>query len=104
MSLSQDDLIRKSRLSWHKQSRLIELLVAGSTTRTSAQFVSVNKSTTAYYFHRLRELIYHYSEDAGLLEGETEVDEIYFGGSRKGKAYVFGLPKRNGKVYVADYP
>jgi len=45
----------------------------------------VNKSTAAYYFHRLRELIYHHSEDAGLLEGEIEVDESYFGGSCKGK-------------------
>jgi len=30
-------------------------------------------------------LIYHHSEDAGLLEGEIEVDESYFGGSCKGK-------------------
>ena len=91
---------------------MIELLVAGSTTRTSAQFVSVNKSTTAYYFHRLRELIYHYSEDAGLLEGEIEVDESYFGRRRKGKrdreatgkVPVLGLLKRNGKVYAATIP
>jgi len=37
--------MRKSRLSWHKQSRLIELFVAGST----AQLVGVNKTTAAYY-------------------------------------------------------
>ena len=104
--------MRKSRLSWHKQSRLIEFFVAGSTARTSAQLVSVNKSTAAYYFHRLRELIYHHSEDAGLFEGEIEVDESYFGGSRKGKrgrgaagkVPVFGLLKRNGKVYAAIIP
>ena len=104
--------MRKSRLSWHKQSRLIELFVAGSTARTSAQLVRVNKSTAAYYFHRLRELIYYHSEDAGLLEGEIEVDESYFGGSRKGnrgrgaagKVPVFGLLKRNGNVYAAIIP
>jgi len=62
--------MRKSRLSWHKQSRLIELFVAGSTARTSAQLVGVNKTTAAYYFHRLRELIYFNSQDVGLLEGE----------------------------------
>ncbi|NOQ77381.1 MAG: IS1595 family transposase, partial [Methylophaga sp.] len=28
--------MRKSRLSWYKQSRLIELFVAGSTARTAA--------------------------------------------------------------------
>ena len=58
--------MRKSRLSWHKQSRLVERLVAGSTTRTSAQLVSMNKTTTAYYCHR---------DDVGYLEGEIEVDE-----------------------------
>ena len=104
--------MRKSRLSWHKQSRLIELFVAGSTARTSAHLVGVNKTTASYYFHRLRELIYLFSEDAGLLEGEIEVDESYFGGSRKGKrgrgaagkVPVFGLLKRNGKVYAAIIP
>ena len=104
--------MRKSRLSWHKQSRLIELFVAGSTARTSAQLVGVNKTTASYYFHRLRELIFLFSEDAGLLEGEIEVDESYFGGSRKGKrgrgaagkVPVFGLLKRNGKVYAVIIP
>ncbi|MDN3440795.1 IS1595 family transposase, partial [Psychrobacter sp. APC 3279] len=28
--------MRKSKLSWYKQSRLIELFVAGSTARTAA--------------------------------------------------------------------
>jgi len=104
--------MRKSRLSWHKQSRLIELFVAGSTARTSAQLVGVNKTTASYYFHRLRELVFLFSEDAGLLEGEIEVDESYFGGSRKGKrgrgaagkVPVFGLLKRNGKVYAVIIP
>ena len=104
--------MRKSRLSWHKQSRLIELFIARSTARTSAQLIRVNKSTAAYYFHRLRELIYHHSEDVGLLEGEIEVDESYFSGSRKnkrgrgagGKVPVFDLLKRNGKVYAAMTP
>ena len=104
--------MRKSRLSWHKQSRLIELFVPGSTARTSAQLVGVNKTTASYYFHRLRELIYLFSEDPGLLEGEIEVDESYFGGSRKGKrgrgaavkVPVFSLLKRNGKVYAAMIP
>ena len=104
--------MRKSRLSWHKQSRLIELFVAGSTARTSAQLVGVNKTTAAYYFHRLRELILSNSEDAGIFKGEIEVDESYFGGTRKGKrgrgaagkVPVFGLLKRNGKVYAAMIP
>ena len=101
--------MRKSRLSQYKQNRLIELFVAGTTARTAASLVSVNKSTASYYFHRLRQLICEGAEDAGLLAGEIEVDESYFGGRRKGKrgrgasgkVPVFGLLKRNGKVYAA---
>ncbi|MGP5041385.1 IS1595 family transposase, partial [Psychrobacter celer] len=46
--------MRKSKLSWYKQSRLIELFVAGSTARTAASLIGVNKATASYYFHRLR--------------------------------------------------
>jgi len=77
--------MRKSRLSWLKQERLIEHFVAGTTARTAAALVGVNKSTAAYYFHRLREVIYQATEDAMPLCGEIEVDESYFGGKRKGK-------------------
>ena len=53
--------MRKSKLSWYKQSRLIELFVAGSTARTAASLVGVNKTTASYYLHRLRVLIYENS-------------------------------------------
>lgn len=41
----QDVWMRKSRLTWSKQRRLIELFVAGSTARTAASLVGVNKTT-----------------------------------------------------------
>ncbi len=75
----------KKRLSWYKQNRLIELFVAGSTARTAASLVSVNKTTASYYFHRLPLLTYENCQEHGLFEGEIEVDESYFGGARKGK-------------------
>ena len=104
--------MRKSRLSWSKQERLIEHFVAGTTARTAAMLVGVNKSTAAYYFHRLREVIYQATEDAAPFSGEIEVDESYFGGRRKGKRGrgaagkmpVFGLLKRGGKVYAKVIP
>ena len=65
--------MRKSRLSWYKQTRLIKLFVAGSTARTAASLVGVNKTTSSYYFHRLRLLIYEHRQEPGLLEGEREV-------------------------------
>ena len=104
--------MRKSRLSWSKQKKLIELFVAGSTARTAAQLVGVNKSTASYYFIRLRQLIYASSEHLEMLDGEVEADESYFGGRRKGKrgrgaagkVPVFGLLKRHGKVFTVVIP
>ena len=91
---------------------MIELFVAGVTARTAAELVGVNKSTAAYYFHRLRLLIFQNSPHLEMFDGEMEVDESYFGGHRKGKrgrgaagkVAVFGLLKRNGQVYTAAVP
>ena len=104
--------MRKSRLSWYKQNRLIELFMAGTTARPAAPLVGVYRNTAAFYFHRLREIIYYCDEEAGVFEGKIEIDESYFGGHRKGKrgrgaagkVPVFGLLKRNGKVYVVVIP
>ena len=104
--------MRKSRLSQHKQNKLIELFVAGVTARTASELVNINKNAAAYYFHRLRLLIYQTSLHLEMFEGEIEADESYFGGIRKGKrgrgaagkVAVFGLLKRNGKVYTVVVP
>ena len=63
---------------------MIEHFVAGTTARTAATLVGVHRNTAAFYFHRLRELIYQASEDATPFSGEIEVDESYFGGKRQG--------------------
>ncbi|SUT89718.1 Transposase and inactivated derivatives [[Actinobacillus] rossii] len=104
--------MRKNRLSQYKQTKLIELFVAGVTARTAAELVNVNKTTAAFYFHRLRLLIYQNSLHLEMFEGEIETDESYFGGQRKGKRgrgaagkiAVFGLLKRNGRVYTVAVP
>ena len=74
----------------------------------------MNFKTSAYYFHRLREIIaYHLEQEVdAVFSGEIEVDESYFGGKRKGKrgrgaagkVPVFGLLKRGGKVYTKVIP
>ena len=105
-------MYRKSQISWHKQARLIEHFVAGSTARTAAKLVNVNKTTAAFYFHRLREIIALECKNKALFSGEFEVDESYFGGVRKGKrgrgaagkVPVFGILKHGGKVYTQIIP
>ena len=103
--------MRKSRLSSAKQAKLIAHFVAGTTARCAADLIGVNRNTAAYYFQRLREIITYQLEQESheVFAGEIEVDESYFGGTRKGKrgrggsagkVPVFGLLKRGGKVYT----
>ena len=90
----------------------MEHFVSGSTARCVSELVNVNKNTAAYFFHRLREIIYQATEDEAPFSGEIEVDESYFGGVRKGKrgrgaagkVPVFGLLKRGGRVYARVIP
>jgi len=104
--------MRKSRLSKSKQDRLIEHFVAGTTARCAADLVDVNFKTAAYFYHRLREIICLATEEEAPVTGEIEVDESYFGGTRKGKrgrgaagkVPVFGILKRGGKVYTQVIP
>jgi transposase len=62
--------MRKSRLSQHKQGRLIEHFVAGTTARTAASLCGVHRNTAAYYFLRLREIIaYELEADSEAMFG-----------------------------------
>ena len=75
------------RLSQHKQGRLVEHFVAGTTARTAARLCGVHRNTAAYYFLRLCEIIAYEleAESEAMFGGEIEGDESYFGGKRKGK-------------------
>lgn len=100
--------IRHSRLTYLQTKNLTNLFVAGSTARTAAELVGVNRNTAINYFAKLRKIIvFGIEQETSVFDGPIEVDESYFGGVRKGKrgrgaagkVPVFGLLKRNGKVY-----
>ena len=105
---------RRSRLRTSIQIELIKYFCAGVTARSAAQLTQINRNSAVLFFHKLREVIFEHlaAEAPELLSGEIEVDESYFGGTRKGKrgrgaagkVPVFGLLKRNGRVYVAIIP
>ena len=102
---------RKSRLSLHQQSRLIEHFVAGTTARAASELLGVQANTAIRFYMRLRKLIAS-KLPSYELSREVEADESYFGGKRKGKrgrgaagkVAVFGLLKRGGKVFTAIVP
>lgn len=107
--------MRKSRLSQHKQTRLIEHFVAGTTARVAGSLVGVNKTTAAYYFHRLREIVALscYTKEGGGKDGEDlpvlmQIDQDYFGPKTKykdcrgntRKIPVFGLLKTDDQIHI----
>ncbi len=104
--------IKRSKLTKKQRLQLMEHFVAGTTARTAAEIVGVNKNTAQLFFHRLRELIAYKQRSDMVFEGEVEADESYFGGKRKGKRGrgaagkipVFGLLKRGGKVFAEIIP
>ena len=103
--------LTRCKLSKKLQLKLLEFFVAEVTARTSADLLGVQYNTAILFYHKIRLVIeYHLAQEAKeLFDGEIELDESYFGGIRKGKrgrgaggkVAVFGLLKRNGKVYTA---
>jgi transposase-like protein len=77
-----------------------------------AELVGLNRNTINHTLDYVRQAIADYCESASPLSGEVELYESYFGPrrvrSRRGrgagkKTIVFGLLKRQGKVYPKSY-
>ena len=49
--------LKGCRLTEKQQDRLVEFFVGEMTARTAADLVGINKTTGAYFFHRLRAII-----------------------------------------------
>lgn len=104
--------LKRSRLSGYASGRLIEHFVAGTPARTASELVGVNRNTAISFYHRLRNIIAEQMPSVDMFSGEVEVDESYFGGYRRGirgrgaagKVAVFGILKRNGRVYAQILP
>jgi len=75
-----------------------------------AEFVNVNRVTVNRIFNKIRERVAEICEvESPFVNGEIELDESYFGARRVrgkrgrgagGKTPVFGMLKRNEKVYT----
>ena len=101
--------LKHSRLSESQTKKLLDFFVSGTSARFASELVSVHRNTATSFYDKIRQLIaFNLEKDSPFLDGEVEIDESYFGGKRKGKrgrgaagkVPVFGLLKRNGKVYA----
>ncbi len=92
------------------QKKLLAFFVLKVTARSSADILSINPNSSTLFYRKIREVIsYHLALEADdVFDGQIELDESYFGGHRKGKrgrgatgkVAVFGLLKRQGKVFT----
>ena len=99
----------RSRISEAKIRQLVKLFSVDLTASQIAELSGVNRNTVNRYVTAFRERIARYCEAESPVKGEVEVDESYFGARRvrgvrgrgaHGKTIVFGLFKRNDKVYT----
>ena len=104
MKLSHCKLLRK------QQIKLLEYFVLEVTARSAADMLEIQANTAILFYRKLREIIAYYLEQEAheIFHGAVELDESYFGGTRKGKrgrgaagkVGVFGILKRGGKAYT----
>lgn len=100
-----------SRLSVFKIRKLILCFCEDLTASSASKILQLNRNTINLYYNHFRQLILLQSLQANAQEyGIFELDESYFGAKRvrgkrgrgaAGKTPVFGLLKRNGKVFVS---
>src|SRR5215212_10265985 len=105
---------RRSRISAKKFRQLLRLFALDLTATDAAQLSGLTRKTVTTIFLKIRERIAEECERASpLSSGEVEVDESYFGSRRVrgkrgrgagGKTIVFGLLKREGRVYTEIVP
>ena len=92
------------------QKELLRFFVLEVTARSAADILGIHPNSAALFYRKIRMVISHHLALATdeVFEGPVELDESYFGGRRKGrrgrgaagKVVVFGILKRNGRVYT----
>ena len=102
--------ITHCKLKKKVQKELLRFFVLEITARSAADILGIHPNSAVLFYRKIRMVISHYPALAAdeVFEGSVELDESYFGGRRKGKrgrgaagkVVVFGILKRNGRVYT----
>ena len=104
----------RCRLSNKIQLDLLKYFVLEVTARSAANLLQIHPNSAALFYRKVRTVITEHLEEEAkeIFNGRIEIDESYFGGTRKGKrgrgaagkVAVFGMLKRKGKVYTIIVP
>ena len=106
-------ILKRSRISRAKFRQILKLFSLDLNAKQIAELTGLNRNTVNKYLRFIREKIASYCELESPFSGEVEVDESFFGarhvkGKRGrgayGKTIVFGIFRRNGKVFTEIVP
>ena len=102
--------ITNCKLSKIVQKKLLEFFALQVTARSAADILGIQPNSAILFYRKICMVISHHLALAAdeVFDGSAGLDESYFGGHRKGrrgrgaagKVVVFGILKRNGRVYT----
>lgn len=101
--------LTRAHISEQKFKRILECFCNDFNATQTSQVTKIGRKTVNKIFNKIRFRIFELVAEEEDLSGEVEIDESYFGARRirgkrgrgaKGKVPVFGILKRNGKVYT----
>jgi len=105
--------VKRSKISEAKTRQVVKLFALDLNASQIAKISGLNRNTINRYLAEIRTRISEYCELQSPFSGEVEVDESFVGARRVkgkrgrgafGKTIVFGIFKRNGKVYTEIVP
>ena len=101
--------VKRAHISERKFKEIIKGFSLDLTAEDRAQLSNISRNTINKFYKKIRERIVSLSQENIPFSGEVEIDESYFGAKRvrgkrgrgaAGKTPVFGVLKREGKVFV----
>jgi transposase-like protein len=103
----------RAKISRAKFRQLLKLFALDLTATQITALVGLNRNTVNRYLTLIRRAIAEHCQRESPFGGEVELDESYFGARRvrgkrgrgaRGKTIVFGIYKRDGRVYTEVVP
>jgi len=104
---------KRAKISYKKFREILRYFVLDLNASQIAKLAGLNRNTVNRYLKEIRIRIAKHCQQSSPFHGEVEVDESYFGARRIkgrrgrgafGKTIVFGIFKRNGKVFTEIVP
>jgi transposase-like protein len=111
-------MLTRAKISVYEIKKIIKCFCLDINASKTAQLLDINRNTINHWYMTFRKAIYvHQMKEFKKMIGEAEVDESYFGAKRvrgfRGKLKrgrgtkkqpVFGILKRDGRVYTEIIP